>query len=233
VLDLEVKNNRLQAYQFKLLPVFSNLLSADKPMQEHINKVRKPFESRLNEKLAVTEHLLYRADAIMGSFDQIILDILIQTQNADIAFTPGFRFGLSVLPGQAITYEDVMTHTAITYPMVMSSLITGERIKFFLEDIADNVFNEDPYKQQGGDMVRVGNMQYSLTPDAPIGKRINDMRLRGKLLQANKLYKVAAWANTSKFMEGIPIWDVVANYLRDKKRISIDTLNLPKINYPS
>jgi len=227
VLDLDVRQGKLQDYRYNLLPVFSNLISADKPMQEYIDKVRKPYESRLTEKLAVTESMLYRRGTFNGSFDQLILNAMLETMDAEIAFSPGFRFGMNVLPGESITYEDVMTHTAITYPIVTLNKISGERIKLILEDIADNIFNSDPYYQQGGDMIRVGGLQYSIDPTRKIGDRVSDMKLRGKSLSATKLYKVAGWASNNELSEGMPIWDLVSSYLRDHKNISIKSINMP------
>jgi len=229
LLDFEVRNKRVVGYQYKLLPVFSNLIEADTEMQNYIDSVRKPFLPQLNEQLAVTDSLLYRRGTFNGSFDQLIVDALMKTFDADIAFSPGFRWGVSVLPGEMITYEDVMNQTAITYPITDVNDLTGERIKIILEDVADNTFNKDPYYQQGGDMVRIGGLQYSIDPNANIGSRISDMTLHGVPLQASKKYKVAGWAIVSEYLEGIPIWDVVANYLRDSKTVSINKINTPKI----
>lgn len=229
LLDFKIRNKRVTGYQYKLLPVFSNLIEPDKKMQKYIDKVRDPFLPRLNEKLAVTEDLLYRRDTFNGSFDQMIIDAMMDTFDADIAFSPGFRWGMSILPGENITFEDVMTHTAITYPVTDVNFLTGERIKIILENVADNVFNKDPYYQQGGDMVRVGGLQYSINPNEKFGRRIADMTLRGKPVHASKKYKVTGWAIVSEYLEGIPIWDVVANYLRDKKVITIKKLNSPTL----
>ncbi len=229
VLDFKVTNKRVTGYQFKLLPVFSNLIEPDPEMDEYITQLRQPYLKKLNEKLAVSNDLLYRRGTFNGSFDQLILDAMLETQDAQIAFSPGFRWGMSVLPGQAITFEDVMTQTAITYPITTLTAMSGDRIKEVLEDVADNIFNPDPYKQQGGDMVRVGGMQYDIKPNAKIGQRIQNMRLNGQPILANKQYKVAGWASVAQPLEGIPIWDTVANYLRDKKVISISDLNQPGI----
>jgi len=229
VLDLDVKDGRMRDYRFNLVPVFSNLLPADKTMQDYINSVRKPFESRLNEKLALTDSLLYRRGTFNGSFDQLILNAMLDTMDAEVAFSPGFRWGMNVLPGEAITYEDVMTQTAITYPMVTLNELSGERIKLILEDVADNIFNNDPYYQQGGDMVRVGGLQYSIDPARKIGDRIGDMTLRGKPVAANKHYKVAGWASINEITEGMPIWDLVSGYLRDRKTVNIESINMPLI----
>ncbi len=229
VLDFKVTNKRVTGYQYKLLPVFSNLIEPDREMSEYITQLRLPYLNKLNEKLAISNDLLYRRGTFNGSFDQLILDAMLATQDAQIAFSPGFRWGMSVLPGQEITFEDVMTQTAITYPITTVTSMTGNRIKEVLEDVADNIFNPDPYKQQGGDMVRVGGMQYAIQPNSTVGNRIHNMTLDGQPLLANKKYKVAGWASVSQPLEGIPIWDTVANYLRDKKIVAISDLNQPKI----
>lgn len=229
VLDFDVKNGKVQDYRFKLLPVFSNMLEADAEMQGYIDKVRAPFLDKLNEELATTEELLYRRGNFNGTFDQIICDSMMAVEDAEIAFSPGFRWGVSVLPGQPITFDHVMTQTAMTYPVVTVNEISGANLKTILEDVADNLFNEDPYYQQGGDMVRVGGLQYTIDPLAGIGKRISDMELNGKPIDANRGYKVAGWASVAKPLEGTPIWEVVAEYLRDKKTISKIDLNTPKI----
>ncbi|MGH6610768.1 MAG: thiosulfohydrolase SoxB [Burkholderiaceae bacterium] len=227
VLDLDVKGGKVSDYRYRLMPVFSNLLPADPEMAAYIERVRAPFASKLNEKLAVTEALLYRRGNFNGTFDQLICDAMMAVRGADIAFSPGFRWGTTLLPGQPILMEHLMDQTAITYPMTIVNELSGATIKTILEDVADNLFNPDPYLQQGGDMVRVGGLQYSLDPTEKIGSRISDMQLRGKPLQADHVYKVAGWAPVAEGVKGEPIWQVVATYLRDQKTIKPPRLNLP------
>ena len=230
VLDLDIKDKRVAGYRYKLLPVFSNLLPADREMQTLIDRHRAPHLAKLNEKLAVTEELLYRRGNFNGTIDQLILDALMAVKNTEIAFSPGFRWGTSLLPGEAITMEHVMDQTAITYPYTTVSEMTGETIKTILEDVADNLFNPDPYYQQGGDMVRVGGMQYRIAPNAKAGERIRSMSLNGKPIEAAKRYKVAGWAPVSeeaKNAGGEPVWDLFARYLREQKTIKPRELNLP------
>jgi sulfur-oxidizing protein SoxB len=227
VLDFDVRDGKIRDYRYHLLPVFSNLLEADTEMATYIDKVRAPYKDKLNEELAVTDELLYRRGNFNGTFDQLICDALMDVQGAEIAFSPGFRWGVSVMPGEAITFDHVMTQTAITYPSVTLNNLTGTRIKEILEDVADNLFNKDPYYQQGGDMVRVGGLKYSMDPNASIGSRISDMELDGKPLSADKEYAVAGWASVAQKLDGTPVWDVVAEYLRDKKTISKIALNEP------
>jgi len=232
VLDLDVKGGKVVDYRYKLMPVFANLLPADPEMEALIRKVRAPYESRLSEQLAVTEDLLYRRGNFNGTFDQLILDALMATKDAEIAFSPGFRWGTSLLPGQPILMENVLDQTAITYPYTTVTPMTGATIKTILEDVCDNLFNPDPYYQQGGDMVRVGGLQYVCSPNAGTGNRISGMLLHGKPIEAGKTYKVAGWAPVSedaKNAGGEPIWDVVAKYLRDQKVIKPRALNLPRL----
>ena len=232
VLDFDVKGGQPVDFRYKLLPVFSNLITADASMQQLIQKVRRPYEKKLEERLAMTDDLLYRRGNFNGSFDQVILDGLMAQKNAEIAFSPGFRWGTSLLPGQAITMENLLDQTAITYPYTTVNMMTGEMIKTILEDVADNLFNPDPYYQQGGDMVRVGGLQYSIRPKEGMGKRISDMRLDGQLIDANKTYKVAGWAPVSaasKDIGGEPIWDVIAHHLRDIKTVKVVKINEPKL----
>ena len=229
VLDLDVRNGKVQGYRYHLLPIFSNLLEPDAEMEAYINKVRAPYEARLAEELAVTDELLYRRGNFNGTFDQLICDALMEVQDAEISLSPGFRWGVSVLPGEAITFEHVMTQTAITYPTVTLNNMTGTRIKEILEDVADTLFNKDPYYQQGGDMVRVGGLKYSIDPNAGMGSRISDMELGGKPISADKEYSVAGWASVGQPLDGKPVWDVVSEYLRDKKTISHMELNEPLI----
>ncbi len=229
VLDLDVKTGKVADFRYKLLPVFSNLLVPDPSMSALIERVRAPFAGKLSEKLAVTEGLLYRRGNFNGTFDQLILDGLMETKGAEIAFSPGFRWGTSILPGEAITYEHLMDQTAITYPMTTLNEMTGEMIKTILEDVADNLFNPDPYYQQGGDMVRVGGLKYTCTPGAKAGSRISDMKLNGKLIDAGKKYKVAGWAPVAEGAQGEPIWDVLAPWLRAKRTLSPRWANVPKL----
>ncbi|MCM2308295.1 MAG: thiosulfohydrolase SoxB [Sulfuritalea sp.] len=229
VLDFDVRNGRISDFRYKLLPIFSNLLPADAEMAALIDKARAPHKSRLEEKLAVSEGLLYRRGNFNGSWDQLILDAIMEVQGADIGFSPGFRWGTTILPGQTITFEHLMDQTAITYPHATLTEMSGEQIKTILEDVGDNLFNPDPYYQQGGDMVRVGGLQYTCTPNAAMGSRITDMRLHGKPVEAARKYKVAGWAPVAEGAKGEPVWDVVARYLRDKKTITPRKLNQPRL----
>ncbi len=229
VLDFDVRGGRIQDFRYRLMPVFSNLLPADREMQAHIDKVRAPFADKLNETLAVSEGLLYRRGNFNGTWDQLIVDALMDVKGSDIAFSPGFRWGTSLLPGQKITRELMLDQLAITYPHTTLADMSGETIKTILEDVADNLFNPDPYYQQGGDMVRVGGLQYTCTPGEKAGSRISGMQLKGKPIEANKTYKVAGWAPVAEGAKGEPIWDVVETYLRDQKVIKAPVLNQPKL----
>ena len=232
VLDFDVKAGKVASFRYKLLPVFSNLLAADADMAALLQKHRAPYESRLTEKLATTDGLLYRRGNFNGSFDQLLLDALMKEKDAPIAFSPGFRWGTSLLPGSAITLEDVLNQTAITYPFTTLTEMSGAQIKNVLEDVCDNLFNPDPYYQQGGDMVRVGGLEYTCEPGAAMGKRIQEMRLNGKPLDADKIYKVAGWAPVSEAARdkgGEPIWDLVARHLRNEKVVKITKPNVPKL----
>ena len=229
VMDFDVKGGKVVDIKYKLLPVFSNLIAPDAEMATLIKNVRAPYEAKLAEELAVTEGTLYRRGNFNGTFDQLILDAMMEVKGADAAFSPGFRWGTSLLPGDTITLEHVMDQTAITYPQSTLNEMTGEAIKAIMEDVCDNLFNPDPYKQQGGDMVRVGGITYTCDLRQSIGKRINNMMLNGKALDPNKKYKVAGWAPVSEGVTGEPIWDVVTSYLRDKKVITPRVLNLPKL----
>jgi sulfur-oxidizing protein SoxB len=229
VLDLDVKSGKVRERRYRLLPVFSNLLEPDAEMDTLIRRVRAPHEEKLSEKLAVTEELLYRRGSFTGSFDQVILDALMAEKNAEIAFSPGFRWGNALLPGSAITLEHLMDQTAITYPQVVVNALTGAAIKSILEDVCDNVFNPDPYQQQGGDMVRLGGMRYRCEPGQKIGSRISGMTLNGKPLEGDKTYKVASWAPVTEGASGEPVWDVVARHLRARKVIRSVTPNRPAL----
>ena len=229
VLDLQVSGQDMTGYRHRLLPVFANLLPEDSAMAAYIAKARAPYLDKLGEKLALTEGLLYRRGNFNGAWDQLILDALLEVKGAEIAFSPGFRWGTTLLPGDAITFEHVMDQTAITYPHSTVNDITGEQIKVILEDVADNLFNPDPYLQQGGDMVRVGGMSYACEPLAKIGSRISDLRFQGKPMAADKRYKVAGWAPVAEGASGEPVWDVVARHLRAKKTVRPVKLNLPRL----
>lgn len=230
VIDMDVRDGKLQDYRYKLLPVFSNYLEPDKKMAAYIESVRAPYREKLGEELAVSHDVLYRRGTFNGTFDQIIVDALLETQDAEIAFSPGFRWGTCVIPGEPITMENLMNQTSLTYPQIRRNTLTGAKIKEVLEDIADNRFNPDPYMQQGGDMVRVGGLHYSIDPNENQGHRIQDLELNGKKLESNKRYSVASWASMTKH-DGPAIWDVVAEYLRQKKVIRIGKLNTPKIKH--
>ena len=232
VADLDVRGGRLAGVRYRLLPVFANLLPADPAMARLIERLRAPYRAKLTERLARTEGALYRRGNFNGSFDEVILQALLEEKSAEIAFSPGFRFGPTLLPGDAIVFEDVMNQCAITYPQVTVSEMTGETIKAILEDVADNLFNPDPYYQQGGDMVRVGGLSYSCEPNARIGARIGDLRLEGVRLEADKRYRVAGWASVSDdpaALAGEPVWEVVARHLRNRRTIAAREPNRPRL----
>ncbi|MBA5604358.1 thiosulfohydrolase SoxB [Duganella sp. FT3S] len=229
VLDFDVRDGAIQGYRYKLLPVFSNFLPADRDMAALVKKIRAPYEAKLNEKLAMTQGTLYRRGNFNGTFDQLIVDALIDVKGADLAFSPGFRWGTSLLPDSPILMEHLMDQTATTYSYSTLTEMTGATIKNIMEDVADNLFNPDPYYQQGGDMVRVGGMSYAIEPNARMGARIQDMRLNGKLIDADKTYKVAGWAPVAEGASGEPVWEVVGKWLRDKKTIAPRKLNTPRL----
>jgi sulfur-oxidizing protein SoxB len=217
VLDLELAKGQVKDVHYHLLPVYAGLLKPDAEMQALIERVSKPHGDKFAEKLAVAGDLFYRRGNFNGTMDQLICDALRRELDAELALSPGFRWGTTVLPGHAITMEAVLSATAITYPEVYVQEMTGAQIKGIMEDICDNLFNPDPYYQQGGDMVRVGGMDYACAPAQPIGQRITDMKLdNGKTLEADKTYKVAGWASINP-QQGKPVWDVFAKYLRDEK----------------
>ncbi|MCE4540422.1 thiosulfohydrolase SoxB [Pelomonas sp. P7] len=234
VMDFDVKGGKVVDFRYRLLPVFANQLRPDPDMQALITKIRAPYESRLGEKLAVTDGLLYRRGNFNGSWDQLICDALMDVQGAEIAFSPGFRWGTSLLPGDTITRELLMDQLAITYPYATLTEMTGATIKTVLEDVADNLFNPDPYYQQGGDMVRVGGLAYTMRPNEAMGSRIADMRLNGKPVEADKRYKVAGWApvaEDAKSAPGVkPVWEHVEAWLRHQGgRVKPRTINTPRL----
>lgn len=230
VMDLELSEQGVKGYRYRLLPVFANLLDADSGMTQLITEIRAPYATQLNEELAVADELLYRRGNFNGTFDQVICDALRIQLNAQISLSPGFRWGTTVLPGDAITFDNVMDQTAITYPETYVRPMTGAEIKLILEDVCDNLFNADPFYQQGGDMVRVGGLEYVVNPMAEIGSRISEMRLDdGSVVEAGKSYLVAGWATVGSQSIGPHIYDVVADYLRDQKTIRIQKLNSPVI----
>jgi sulfur-oxidizing protein SoxB len=230
VMDLDVKDGKVRDFRYRLLPVFSNLLPADPEMQAYIAQVRAPYKDKLEAKLATAGELLFRRGNFNGTFDQVICDALRAVNDAQISLSPGFRWGTTVLAGQDITMDNVMDQTCITYPETYRREMTGEEIKTILEDVCDNLFHKDPYFQQGGDMVRVGGLDYVCDPLAEAGKRISSMTLDdGTPVDAAKKYVVAGWATVGSQSPGEPIWDTVAKYLKSQGTVKIKKLNTPKL----
>ena len=233
VLDLEVKDRKVLDFRYRLLPVFANMLPPDPQMQALIDKIRAPYQSKLAEQLAVTEGTLYRRGNFNGTGDQLILDALMEVQGAQLSFSPGFRWGTSLMPGQPITREWLMDMTATTYSYATVTEMTGETIKTVLEDVCDNLFNPDPYYQQGGDMVRVGGLQYACNPLETMGRRITDMRLNGAPIDADRKYKVAGWApvaEEARTAGNKPVWELVETWLKSRGgKVSPRQLNTPRL----
>jgi S-sulfosulfanyl-L-cysteine sulfohydrolase len=217
VLDLELKKGKVSDVRYRLLPVFSELLKPDPAMAALIEKMREPHAAAYAEKIITADRLLYRRGNFGGTVDQLICDALRGEFDAELALSPGFRWGNSILPGQPVTMEDVLSETAVTYPETYVQSMTGGQIKDILEDVCDNLFNADPYRQQGGDMVRVGGFTYTCTPAESVGRRISEVKLdNGRPLQAGKNYKVAGWASVNE-QQGKPVWDVFARHLGSGK----------------
>jgi sulfur-oxidizing protein SoxB len=221
-LDLEVKGRAVVGHSFRLIPIFADAIRPDPEMAALIDRVRQPHQAELSRVLGRTKGALYRRGNFNGTFDDLICQALVAERDAQIALSPGFRWGSSLLPGQDITSEDVFNQTAITYPNAYRSEMTGRLLKDIMEDVADNLFHPDPYYQQGGDMVRVGGMTYTIDPAKPIGSRITDMQLTtGERIEADKSYVVSGWASVNEGTQGPPIWEVVSNHIARRKEVDI------------
>ncbi|HEY2872552.1 MAG TPA: thiosulfohydrolase SoxB [Reyranella sp.] len=222
-LDLEVRDRCIQNYEFRLIPVLSELIDPDPDLTALVYAAREPYGDKLDKVLGRTEALLYRRGNFNGTFDDLICQALLAERDAEIALSPGFRWGSSLLPDQDITGDDLFNQTAITYPAAYRTEMTGAYLKQVLEDVADNLFNPDPYYQQGGDMVRAGGLAYTIAVDKPIGQRISDMTLlkTGQKIDPSKKYVVSGWASINEGTEGPAVYDVVAKHIQ-----SIGTVRL-------
>src|SRR5499433_1760814 len=220
-LDLDVQRGRVRGYRYRLMPVLAQDVPADPDMARLIEELRQPHEAKLGERLAVSDTLLYRRGNFNGTFDELILDALLRGADAQIAFSPGFRWGLTILPGQEITLEDVYAHTALPYANTWVREMTGSEIHQVMEDVADNLFHPDPYYRQGGDMVRLGGLTYAIDPSRRMGRRILDVRVAGRALDPDRRYKATGWASLGE-ADGPPAWDVVADYLRSVRRVKLN-----------
>jgi len=229
VLDLNITKNGFE-YKYKLLPVLSDFIKPSPIMTTHINDVTKPYKKELSEVIGKSNIDLYRRGTFTGSFDQLICESMVNVLGSDISLSPGFRWGPSVLANEDITMNDIFSQTAITYPNTYRREFTGETIKNILEDVADNLFNPDPYMQQGGDMVRTTGLSYTITPKNKIGQRITNLRDKsGNLIESHKKYMVSGWASVNQIEEGKPIWEITREYLKNIKFYEEETLKQPKI----
>ena len=222
-LDLDVRDREVKGFRYKLIPLFADAIRPDPEMAAQIAKVRAPYAKELAREVGRTESLIYRRGNFNGSFDDLICQALLEQRDAEIALSPGFRWGNSVLPGSPITVEDIHSATSMTYPQVYRMGMTGERLKEILEDVADNLFNADPYYQQGGDMVRCGGLGYTIDVAKPIGSRISAMTFlkTGQPIDPKREYTVAGWASVNEGTQGPPVWDLVEKHIADKKTVRI------------
>ena len=229
-IDLNVDKG-IKDFKYRLIPIFSDVISSDKEMANLINEERKPFLSILKEEIGETDSVLYRRGNFNGTWDDLICNAIIDERGADIALSPGFRWGPSLIPGSKITIEDIYNATAMSYPKVYLTEMTGNTLKIILEDVADNLFNPDPYYQQGGDMVRVGGMGYKIDINKSQGNRISEMTMlkTGDKIEPEKKYKVGGWASVNENTEGPPVWELVEKYIRRKKIIQIEKNNSVKV----
>jgi sulfur-oxidizing protein SoxB len=222
-LDLDVQNGAIKGFRYKLIPLFADAIKPDAEMAAAVARARAPYAKELGREVGRADSVLYRRGSFSGTFDDLICAALLKERDAEIALSPGFRWGTSVLPGQAITIEDIHNATAITYPQVYRIAMTGERLKDVLEDVADNLFNPDPYYQQGGDMVRCGGLGYAIDISKPMGQRISAMThlKSGKPIEPKKEYTVAGWASVNEGTEGPPVWDLVERFIAAEKTVRI------------
>ncbi|MBX2882370.1 MAG: thiosulfohydrolase SoxB [Granulosicoccus sp.] len=230
-IDLDVKQGKVVDFSSRLIPVFSDVIEPDQLMAEKIDQVREPFKDELARVIGKTESLLYRRGNFNGTWDDLICEGMMQQRDAELAFSPGFRWGTTLLPGDDITVEDLYTQTSMSYPEVYRLEFTGARIKEILEDVCDNLFNPDPFFQQGGDMVRVGGMAYSCKPTAGMGERINDMTLlaTGEPVDPDKEYVVAGWGSVNENVEGPAIYDLMEDHISDLGVVTIQKNDSIKI----
>ncbi len=229
VMDLKIKKSSFE-YRYKLIPILSNEVKPSSQMKKFIEFVNKPYLKILNEEIGETNIDLFRRGNFNGTFDDLLCDSMIKELDSEICFSPGFRWGPTILAGEKIRMKDIFNQTAITYPEVYSRYLTGKAIKDILEDVADNIFNPDPYLQQGGDMVRTKGLTYKINPSGKMNERISDIFMsNGKRLQANKKYKVSGWASVNSKESGKPIWEITKNYLKNIKYYDVKTKNTPKI----
>ncbi|NDV98026.1 thiosulfohydrolase SoxB [Salipiger sp. PrR002] len=225
--DLDVRDGRMMGFRHKLIPIFSDVIAPDAEMTALIDAQRAPYADKLSEVIGHTDTTLYRRGNFNGTWDDLICDALLAQRDAQIAMSPGVRWGPSLVAGDPITREDIWNVTSMTYPEAYRSEMTGEFLKVILEDVADNIFNPDPYYQQGGDMVRVGGLGYRIDVTAPVGERVSEMTLlkTGEVIDPAKSYVVAGWASVNEGTEGPPIWDVVESHIRSLGRVTLDENN--------
>lgn len=223
-LDLDVQKGKIKDFRYRLIPIFSDAIKGNAAVADSIKKSRAPYDSALSKPLGRAKDLLYRRGTFDGTLDTVICDAILARRDCEIALSPGFRWGPSIMPGEPITFENVTNATAMSYPACYRTTMTGERLKAVLEDVADNIFNPDPYYQQGGDMVRCGGISYTIDVSAEIGKRISDLTLlrSGKPIEAGKEYVVGGWASVNQNTQGPAIWDVVSDHILDKKDVRVE-----------
>jgi len=221
-LDVDLDGGAIRDWSYALIPVLSDAIPPDPSMRDLVDLIRKPHAAFLAAELARTEATLWRRGNFGGTLDDLLCEALLAERDAEIAMSPGFRWGGSLLAGQPITWEDIYNATAITYPTAYRTKIRGAFLRTILEDVADNLFNPDPYYQQGGDMVRVGGMSFVIRPDAPVGERISELRLTrtGELIDASKLYVVTGWGTLNEGTSGPPVWEVFAEHLKARKTVN-------------
>ncbi|NNK79426.1 MAG: thiosulfohydrolase SoxB, partial [Litoreibacter sp.] len=225
--DLDVRDGRMMGFRHKLIPIFSDVITPDPEVAALIDEQRAPYADQLSEVIGKTDSLLYRRGNFNGTWDDLICDALISERDADIALSPGVRWGPSILPGQDITREDIWNVTSMTYGQAYRTEMTGEFLHVVLEDVADNLFNPDPYYQQGGDMVRTGGLGYRIDITKPQGSRITEMTLlkTGEKIDPAKTYQIAGWASVNEGTEGPQIWDVVESHIRKQGTVSVSPNN--------
>jgi sulfur-oxidizing protein SoxB len=227
-----VQNGALKDFRYRLIPLFADAIAPDAEMAAAVGKARAPYAQELERVVGRSESLLYRRGNFNGTFDDLICAALSKERDAEIVLSPGFRWGTSVLPGQPITVEDIHNATAITYPQVYRRPMSGEQLKAVLEDVADNLFNPDPYYQQGGDMVRCGGLGYAIDVSKPMGARISGMTLlkSGRPIEAQKEYTVAGWASVAEDTQGPPVWELVERYIAGEQTVRIAPNRAVKIS---
>jgi 2',3'-cyclic-nucleotide 2'-phosphodiesterase (5'-nucleotidase family) len=195
-LDIVVENGIVKEHHYNLMDVDPEMYKPDAEMLSLVEAAKAPYRKELETVIGSTKTTLVRYYVMETPMDNLITDALMWKLKPDIALSNGFRFCPPLVPdpktGMATITNDYLWSMLPVNSEAKWAQVTGTQLKQWLEKELENVFAKDPTKRFGGWVVRFKGMEVNFTADKPKGERVNWIKIKGKKMEAAKLYSVIA-----------------------------------------